>query len=300
MISLILLGAAHGLKGRALGQNVMVDQLGREVAVPSPPLRIVSLAPSITECLFALGLGEEVVGVTLYSNFPPQVKDLPKVGTYTHLNLERVLALRPNLVVAIRDGNPREQVLRLAEMGLSVFIVDPRDLEGLYDAIFSLGRLVGRDREAGEVIRSLKDRVERVKHAVKGRQRPRVLLQVGIEPLVAAGGGTLQDQLITIAGGINVASAAPGPYPTLSMEMVLEARPEVIMISSMANPQDAAEELKKWRRWPSVPAVARGRVHLIDGDLIDRPSPRIVEGLEWMAGLIHPEVRSLLSSWQER
>lgn len=281
--------------GIALGACVahargMIDEAGRLVRLPDHPCRIVSLAPSITECLFALGLDEEIVGVTRFSNYPPQAAFRPKVGTYVQINLERVLSLRPDLVLAIRDGNPRGAVERLTDMGLSVYVVDPRTMKGLFRTLESLGEILHRQKAAVGIVGRLTGRLERIQNILTGSRRPRVLLQVGIDPLVTVGKGTLQDQLIELAGGENVSAKDPIPYPTLSIERVLEARPEVIIVSSMVGKTDAMQELQRWRRWENLPAVLHGRLHVIDGDLIDRPSPRILDGLEEMVTMIHPEL----------
>lgn len=267
----------------------LTDEAGRKVTFSRLPGRVVALAPSITECLFALGLDQEVVGVTEHTNFPPQAASRPKVGSYVHLQLEAIVALRPDLVLATRDGNPKEQIQRLEEMGLKIFVLDPRSLEGLFNTLLSLGELLGRREEARALVSGMRERMDGLRRSLQTRPKPRVLLQVGAQPLVVAGADTLQDHLIGLAGGHNVAASLGQGYPMLSLERVLTLAPEVIIISSMADPMGAEQEKKRWERWNSLPAVKNGRVHVIDGDLIDRPSPRVVEGLEEMALLIHPE-----------
>lgn len=293
--------AGHGVLGLFLGTLFVAasaagfplevtDEAGRKVTLLKDPGRIVALAPSITECLFALGLDEEVVGVTEHTNFPPQAASRPKVGSYVHLQLEAVMALKPDLVLATRDGNPREQIRRLEELGLTVFVVDPRSLEGLLGTLQTLGQILGRRERAEDLISQMKARIERVVKLVEARGRPRVLLQVGARPLVVAGPHTVQDHLIRLAGGQNVASSQTHSYPVLSLERVLTLRPEVILISSMADPKKAEEEKERWARWKEIPAVEKGRIHVLNGDLIDRPSPRVLEGLEELVRFIHPEL----------
>lgn len=268
----------------------MTDEAGRRVKLEQVPRRIVALAPSITECLFALGLDQEVVGVTEYTNFPPQAASRPKVGSYVHLQLEAIVALRPDLVLATRDGNPKEQIRRLEEMGLKVFVLDPRSLEGLFNTLLSLGELLQRREEASALVSRMQERIEGIKRSLENTFRPRVLLQVGAQPLVVAGADTLQDHLIGLAGGQNVAASVGRGYPMLSLERVMTMAPEVIIISSMADPKGAEQEKEKWKRWKEIPAVSNGRIHVLDGDVIDRPSPRVVDGLEELAGMIHPEL----------
>lgn len=268
----------------------MVDEAGRKVSIPEAPRRIVALAPSITECLFALGLDQEVVGVTEHTNFPPQAASRPKVGSYVQLQLEAIVALRPDVILATRDGNPREQIRRLEELGLTVFVVDPRSLEGLFGTLRTLGELLGRRDRAESLVSEMRGRIERIERLMDARPRPRVLLQVGAQPLVVAGAGTLQDHLIELAGGQNVASSQGQAYPVLSLERIITLRPDVILISSMADPRRAEEERERWGRWKQIPAVEEGRIHVLDGDLVDRPSPRVIQGLEEMVRLIHPEL----------
>jgi len=252
------------------------------------------LAPSITECLYALGAGQSVVGVTRFSNYPPEAASLPKVGSYVHVDLEHVISLRPDLIIAIRDGNPKEVVARLERMGLPVFVVDPRSVEDLFRTLRGLGALVGRRGQAEELVEDLQRRLDRIRREVQGKPRPRVLLQIGVDPLVSVGDSTLQGQLIELAGGQNIAGDGPILYPILSMERVLEADPDVILVSSMVGEAGSRRALREWSRWPTLQAVRKGRVHLIDGDLIDRPSPRILEGLENMVQWIHPEIPLVL------
>lgn len=265
----------------------MTDEAGRRLQLDRVPGRIVALAPSITECLFALGLDQEVVGVTEHTNFPPQAASRPKVGSYVHLQLEAIVALRPDLVLATRDGNPREQIRRLEEMGLKVFVLDPRSLEGLFKTLLSLGELLGRREAAEAVVFTMQERIEGIRRSLENKPRPRVLLQVGAQPLVVAGADTLQDHLIGLAGGHNVARPIGRGYPMLSLERAITLAPEVIIISSMADPKGAEQEKEKWKRWKEIPAVKNGRVYVLDGDLIDRPSPRVVEGLQELAAVIH-------------
>jgi iron complex transport system substrate-binding protein len=268
------------------------DEAGRKVRVPQELRRIVALAPSIAECLFALGLDDEVVGVTEFSNYPPEVLSRPQVGSYVQINLESVLALEPDLVIATRDGNPKQVVDRLTEMGLAVYVVDPRHMEGLFRTLQVLGQLLDREDKAQTLVRELRGRLDEIQRLLKGTRRPRVFLQIGIDPLVTVGRGTLQDELIRLAGGVNIAEEEPVPYPVMSVEHILRARPEVIIVSSMTGGTSAEQELQRWHQWEMIPAVARGRFHVINGDLIDRPTPRLLDGLEEMVRLIHPDLSS--------
>lgn len=265
----------------------LTDEAGREVRVPNRSDRIVSLAPSITEVLFALGAGPRVVGVTQFSNYPPEATRLPKVGSYVNLSIEKILALRPDLVIGIRDGNPKAVVDRLTELGVPCYIVDPKSLQGVITTVRNIGRAVGREEAAAKIAGQMASRIREVERRVAGLARPRVFYQIGVEPIVSAGQGTFPNILIETAGGKNVA-ADMAAYPQLNVEQVLVARPEVIILTSMTREYDFERVKGFWGRWPGLPAVTAARIYVVDSDLMDRPSPRIVEGLEILARLIHP------------
>lgn len=265
-----------------------IDEVGRKVEVPERSERIVSLAPSITEILFALGAGERVVGVTQFSNYPPEAKSLARVGSYVNLNIEKILALRPDLVIGIKDGNPKMVVERLHQVGVPVFVIDPRTLEGVVHSIVNIGRVTGTREKASQLARRLRARIREVERKVSGASRPRVFFQIGIQPIVSAGKGTFIDILIKTAGGLNIVEEMAA-YPHLSVEQVLVARPEIILITSMSRQQGFEQAKRFWQRWPGLPAVEDNRIFIVDSDILDRPSPRIVEGLEMLARLIHPE-----------
>ena len=280
LISLAIAGSVRAV--------TLTDEAGREVRVPEGSQRIVSLAPSITEILFALGAGPRVVGVTQYSNYPPEAARLPKVGSYVNLSLEKILALRPDLVIGIRDGNPKAVIDRLAELGVPCYIVDPTSLDGVITTVGNIGRTVGREEAADQIAGQMASRIREVERRVAGLARPRVFYQIGVEPIVSAGQGTFPNILIEAAGGKNVAGAMAA-YPQLNVEQVLVARPEIIIVTSMTREYDFERVKSFWGRWPDLPAVAGARIYVVDSDLMDRPSPRIVEGLETLARLIHPE-----------
>lgn len=256
---------------------------------PEAPARIVSLAPSITELLFALGIGERVVGVTRHCNFPPQVRNLPMVGSYVNLDIERIAALRPDLCLAIKDGNPKATVLRLESIGIPVYAMDPRNLEEVLRTVEELGALIGTQPEAAKLVEKARSRIRAVEEAVAGAGRPpRVFFQIGDSPVVSAGPGTFIDDLIARAGGENLASG-PSRYPKFSREEVLILSPEVLVVTSMSDGSNGRQVLEGWLRWDSLPAVRDGRIFLVDPDLFHRAGLRLVDGLEVLAQLIHPE-----------
>jgi iron complex transport system substrate-binding protein len=274
--------------GNAQGAS-FTDELGRNVRVPERIERIVSLAPSITEIVFALGSGDRLVGVTRFSDYPPETSTIQKVGSYVNPDIEKIVALRPDLVLGTKDGNPKALVERLARLGVPTYVVNPRTLEEVVSTVRRLGQLIDAGPAASDLAGAMAERIRRVQRKVAGSPRPRVFFQIGVEPIVSAGRGTFIDVLIRMAGGVNV-TGQMSAYPHLSVERVLVARPEIIFVSSMARGR-AFEKVKGfWEQWPGLPAVQGGRIHIVDSDILDRPSPRIVDGLETLAQLIHPQV----------
>jgi iron complex transport system substrate-binding protein len=265
------------------------DEVGREVIVLFPPKKIVSLAPNITEILFSLGLDREIVGVSIHCNFPEKVQSKVRVGSYISLDFEKIVSLKPDLIIATGAGNTRDMVERLERLGFPTYVIFPRNVEDVIRSVGHLGQLVGREKEGVEIIQEMKRRRERVVELTLGLPRPRVFLQIGEAPVVTVGKNSFADDLIRLAGGDNVAGNEKEMYPRFGMEEILKRSPEVILISSMNPRWNYQKAFQEWSRWKTIPAVKNGRIHLIDSDLIDRPSPRIIEGLEEMARFLHPE-----------
>lgn len=264
------------------------DALGRLVSLQAEPRRIVSLAPSLTEIIFYLGLEDRLVGATKYSTYPPAATLIPRVGSYVDINIERIVSLRPDLIIATADGNQPEKVALLERAGLPVFIVNPRNIRQVVDTVASLGHLFGIGPRAARLAQQLSEQIDTIVAKTAGRPRPLVFLQINAKPIMTANSNSFLHDLIHLAGGRNMAADEPVTYPRISIEEVIRRRPEVIIISSMQRDGDFAAAQEQWLRWPLIPAVRNQRVHLVDSDLTDRPSPRVVEGLETIARLLHP------------
>ena len=266
------------------------DQIGRTVTVPDDPQRVVALAPSITEIVFKLNQSQRLVGATQYSNYPAEASKLPRVGSYIQLSLEKIVALKPDLCIAIKDGNPKPVVDRLQTMGIPVYVVNPHDLETVIRTMQALGRLLNATAKADELTAAVEARLNDVKTRVAVRETsPRVFIQIGISPIISIGTNTFIHDLIKTAGGINVA-AGDAAYPRFSREQVLALSPDVIVITSMAR-QGAFEKVRReWRHYDQIPAIRDQRIHLVDSDIFDRPSPRLIDALEVLAALMHPDL----------
>jgi iron complex transport system substrate-binding protein len=265
------------------------DEVGREMTLPFPPKRIVSLAPNITEILFSLGLDEEIVGVSIHCNFPEKAKNKVRVGSYISLDFEKVTSLKPDLIIATGAGNTRDMVDRLGKLGFQTYVIYPKNFEDILKSIAHIGQVVNREKEARRVIEGIRKRSQRMIEFTKDLPRPKVFIQIGDAPMVTVGKGSFADDLIRLAGGENIAGKEKEVYPRFGMEEILKRSPEVIIISSMNPKGDYQKIFQEWTRWKTLPAVKNGRIHLIDSDLLDRPSPRIIDGLEELARVLHPE-----------
>ncbi len=254
--------------------------------VDAAALRIVSLAPSITETLFALGAGAEVVGVSDLSDFPPEARSIERVGSYMKPNVEVVVAHRPDLVIAVPSPGNREAVEALMSLGLRVLVVEEGSTIG--DVLASITRVAdecGR-REAGRrLVEQLRERIAAVRRRVAPLPRVRVLMVVGENPLVAVGDGNLLDELLREAGADNVA-ASLGRWPRLSVEFVVKSAPAVVIDSIMGD--EAAADLSFYEDL-RLEAGKRGRIYAVRLDEVLRPGPRLGEGLERLARLLHPQ-----------
>ncbi|BBO74159.1 cobalamin-binding protein [Desulfosarcina widdelii] len=267
----------------------VVDQLGRKVCVPDHPGRIVCLAPSITEIMFALDLSDRLAGATQFSDYPPQANRLAKVGSYVRLDVEKIVALKPDLCIAVKDGNPLTAIRKLEALGIPVYAVDPRNLEAVMDTLQELGRLLSVSDRSDAIVAGMRHRIERVRQTVAGAtHRPTVFFQIGIAPIVSVGTDTFIHELIDMAGGVNLA-AGDTPYPRFSKEAVIASRPEVLIITSMARKAVFEQVKREWREWESIPAVKNDRIYLVDSNVLDRATPRLADGLEMLARLIHPD-----------
>jgi iron complex transport system substrate-binding protein len=268
---------------------IFQDALGRKVNIVSIPQRIVSLAPGITEILYALGLDREISGVTTFCTYPEAARLKPRIGGFTNISVEKIVALNPDLVIGTADGNRQETVAKLESLGIPVYVTNPKTLAEILAVVLKVGLITGREAVARKLTADLQNRVKHLTALVAAQKTLRVFFQVGGEPLITVGRDTLHNQLINLAGGVNIAGREKTLYPRYSVEEVVAKQPEVILFSSMKYAEDVTRVWGQWRKWPNIPAVRNNRLYIIDTDLIDRASPRIVDGLESMVQAIHPE-----------
>jgi iron complex transport system substrate-binding protein len=263
----------------------MKDDRGVAVRLAAPPRRVVTLAPSLTEIVFLLGRQEILAGVTRYCNFPPAASSLPKVGGVSDPDVERIVALSPDLVLCTTDGNPREKVRTLEELGIPCFAVSPQDLEAVFASVRRLGALLDAATRGEAAADALRRRADRARSAGRGEGHvvPRVLFAVSASPVIAAGAGTFMDELVRISGGSNVAAGLSGRYPRLSVEDLVALRPDIVFLAGMAGVEKFPEEVTRWKE---VPAFRDGALVTLDGDIVTRPGPRLVAALEQVSGAI--------------
>lgn len=264
--------------------------LGLAAPVAAAPQRIVSLAPSVTETLFALGVGERVVGVSTYCDYPPAAARIAKVGTFLQPNVERILVLRPDLVIAVPSPGNRAPVERLRALGLRILIVDPERIDEILASIRQIADAVGVPEAGARLTEKIEAGVRAVEQRVAGAAKVRTLLLVGHSPFVAAGAGTYQDDLVTRAGGTNVAAAGGQAWPNLNLEFIVAQAPQVIIDASLGGEEAAAGAAAAfWNDFATIPAVRDQRVSSSRAYELLHPGPRVVETLTAVARLIHPE-----------
>ena len=268
----------------------VVDMAGRRVEIQGLPRRIIPLTPSLTETLFAIGAGDAVVGITDQDDYPPEVRGKTRVGGGLDPNLEVILTLRPDLVLATIDSNRWDTFLELERVKIPVFGVKPAGLEGVFTSIQKVGEVVGRPEQARALIVTMRRRMAAVSEKVKNLSRPRVLYVVWIDPLIVAGRATVIDDLIRMAGGENTVRASG--FPPYGLEQVVAHPPDVILLGSDRPGSDDGALLSRLPAWKEMRAVREGAVRLVDTNVMHRPGPRIAEAVELLARLFHSEAFS--------
>ena len=271
--------AVLALAGSAAAAEVrLTDDAGRSVSVAHPARRIISLAPHMTELLFAAGAGGQVVGTVEYSNYPPAAQRVARIGDSAQLDLERIVALKPDLVVVWQNGNAQRQLEKLLQLGIPVFYNEPRRLPDIARALEQLGRLAGTEAVAQPAARAFAARVAELRRRYADRDTVTLFYQIWDQPLLTVNGRHLISDVIRLCGGQNVFAGLRSLTPEISTEAVLAADPEAI--GAVTAEAGQAGNLDAWKRWPRLTAVARGNLFVIDSDIISRNTPRILDGAE--------------------
>jgi iron complex transport system substrate-binding protein len=265
----------------------IVDGVGRRVNVAAEVERVVSLAPNLTEIVYAVDGGETLVGDTSYCDYPAEAKSVAKVGDTLHPSVERIIALRPQVVLVSTASQLEAFARQLDSHHIAVFVTDPRDLEGVFRSIQQVGLILNRQSQAAQLVKELRSRTGAVEVALKGRPPISVFYQLSDEPLYTAGKDAFVTDLIRRAGGASITAAVPGAWPKYSAESALAARPEAIILPTGGSTGTGNSLLTAALK--RSPAAINGRVFKINADHLSRPGPRAVHGLEEMARVLHPE-----------
>ncbi len=274
----LTLTATVALLGSAQADLVFKDDTGREVRLKGPAKRIVTLAPHATEMLYAAGAGDRLVGTVEYSDFPPAAKKVPRVGSYDRFDLEAISALKPDLIIAWESGNPAAPVEKLKALGLNVYVSQPNRMEDVAGQLERLGQLAGTEATANAAATQFRQRLDTLRRNNAGKPKVRVFYQIWIAPLMTVGGPQIITSAIQLCGGENVFGHLTQMAPTVSVEGVLAADPEAIVATGMGDARP--EWLNDWNKWPRMTAVKRGNLFHIHPDLMQRHTPRILDGAE--------------------
>jgi iron complex transport system substrate-binding protein len=264
----------------------LLDDEGNELVLEKPVERVVSLSPSNTEIVFALGAQDKLVGVTTYCDYPEEAKEKEKVGDFANPNVEKIISLKPEVVLAT-GGVQKGVVERLEKVGIKVFVVDPKNFEQLFKDIENVGEILGLKNEAQELVKRMRGKVSEVEEKVKDLPKPKVFFEIYSQPLMTAGEKTFINDMINICGGVNIGAKAGEGYPQYGEEKLFEENPDVYIAvkGSMNNPA----EIEKRAGYKELKAVKEGKVYVVDDNLVTRPGPRLVDGLMEVARAIHPE-----------
>lgn len=258
--------------------TAILDDAGNRVVIEGPARRIVSLAPHATELLFAAGAGDRIVATVDYSDYPAEARAIPRLGGYEALDVERLLAAKPDLVVAWESGNGPAAIARLRALGLRLYLSEPRDLEGIAAGLERLGRLAGTEATANRAAERFRERLAELRRRQEGKRPVTLFYEVWNHPLTTVGGGHFISRVIGLCGGRNIFAELGALAPAVSLESVVAADPEAIVASGMDEERPAW--LDEWRRWPRLRAVREGHLFSIPPDLLQRPTPRLLDGAE--------------------
>ena len=271
LFSLLLGSTAHAT-------ITLSDDLGNVITLEKPAQRIISLAPHATELLFAAGAGAQIVGASSFSDYPPEAKRIPGIGGYSDVDMERILALQPDLVIAWYSGNGPRTLARLRELGLTVYASELRQLEDIPYAIERMGILSGNEQIARAEAQQLRERLAALSQRYREQAPVSVFYQIWHQPLMTVGGEHFINEVIRLCGGRNIMEAQAVLTLSISEEAILLHNPQTIIASGMGEPRP--EWVENWRRWPQLEAVIREQLFFIHPDLLQRPSPRLLDGAE--------------------
>jgi iron complex transport system substrate-binding protein len=292
VLVLLSLALLAGCRTQSVQGNY-TDDLGRKVQIKGIPTKMISLCPSNTEIVYALGLEDKLIGVTTYCNYPEAAKAKPKVSEYSNIDIEKIVSLQPDLILADGIQHKAEVIPAFEKLNIPVLGLAPETLSAIFSNIELLGKVSGETKAAGTLISSLQARIQVISDKLQkanSADSPRVFFVTWHDPLWTAGSGTLINELMTGAGGANIASDLNG-HSQIDLETVIQRNPQIIFVMGGMGDQNASlEYIKSEPRFQATDAVKNNRVFLVDSDIFGRTTPRAVDGLEQMAKLTHPEL----------
>jgi iron complex transport system substrate-binding protein len=255
---------------------------------------IVSLKPNITEILFELGLEKKIVGVTTYCTYPPAAKKIPKVASYIQANMEKIIALKPDLIITSQENSTKKEIVNLGELGMQVLTLPFYNLENIFNSILKIGVATGVANKAQKIVARIKNKLGGIQEKIKGQAKKKILVVFDLKPLVIAGGGSLFDEIITLLGAENIAHESKIRYPHYSTELMISRAPDIIIDISMSREMTQTERkamaLKWYHKYQSIPAVKNNQIYFLDVDEF-HPSPRIIDGIQQVAQIIYPKIK---------
>lgn len=278
----------------------VVDDLEQEILMKEKPDKIISISPNMTEVLFAIGAGEKVIGVTTFANYPEEATKIDKIGTITEPNIEKIISMEPDLVIA-SSVNKKETVERLRELGVNVAGFNANSVNKAIEIIKKISRLTGYQENGESITADMYIKISEIRNLVdeklKSNERPKVFYEIWSDPLFTAGGNNFIDDLIHMAGGFNIGRLADGPWPQYNLEKLLIEDPDVyISTPHSAEMKVSKEQIKKRERFQSISAIKNDRVYIIHQDILNRPSPRLVQGLGLLTKAIFPDLTEEVNS----
>ncbi len=282
ILKVYLINAFIALK--LFSQIEVYDDLNRKIQLDNPPNRIVSLAPSITETLFFLGLGDKVVGVTRYCNFPPEAQTKTIIGGVIDPNYEIIVSLKPDLIIMTVEGNTKESFDKLSSLGFKIFVTNPRNFDGIFKTMLDIGKICGVEDRAISLVDSLKRELDKIKKKNIAKAKPKIFVLLSLNPVMTAGKNTFINEIIEKAGGINVAGNSKQNYPIFNREEILKVNPDIIILTDPKVGKD--ELLNMFPEWKHIKAIKENKIFKIDPDILLRPSPRVVLATKIIAQLI--------------
>ena len=260
------------------------DDEGNFITLPNPANRIISLTPHITEILFSAGAGSKIIATVSYSDYPQAAKKIPRISGYPSMDIEKIVSLKPDLVVVWASGNNREQIRKLSEMGLTVFISEPRRIIDIYKTIKRFGKLAGTNKIASKSAEKFIHHYEYLKEKYSNKEKVKVFYQFWNKPLMTINGEHIISNIINLCGGTNVFSELNSLTPIISIEAVLASRTDVIVVGN--NDEKKSKWISEWKPWLHLAAVKKNQLYFIDPDLLNRMGPRILQGADQLCGLL--------------